>query len=46
MACYARKRINEHLFKAYLLTVSVHSQTEYEPQGGEEANAELDGLYK
>ena len=30
-------------FKAYLLTVCVSSQTEREPQGGEEANAELDG---
>ena len=39
----AERTLDEHLFKAYLLTVSAHSQTEHEPQGGEEANAELDG---
>ncbi len=37
------KRINENLFGAFLLTVCVISKTEHEPQGGERANAELDG---
>jgi len=31
----AERTLDEHLFKAYLLTVSAHSQTEHEPQGGE-----------
>ena len=31
----AERTLDEHLFKAYLLTVSAHSQTEREPQGGE-----------
>ena len=39
----AERTLDEHLFEAYLLTVSAYSQTECEPQGGEEANAELDG---
>ena len=37
-----RKRLNGHLFEAYLLTVCAYSQTEHEPQGGEKASAELD----
>lgn len=35
------KRINENLFKAFLYTECVYSRCE--PQGGERANAELDG---
>ncbi|HBW05401.1 MAG TPA: hypothetical protein DEF02_02260, partial [Clostridiales bacterium] len=42
----AERTSNGHSFEAYLLTVCAHSQTEHEPQGGEEANAELDGKYK
>ena len=42
MCVQARKRINEHLFKVYLLTQGATSKTEHEPQGGEKANAELD----
>ena len=34
---------NGHSFEAYLLTVCAILKTEREPQGGEEANAELDG---
>ena len=45
-ACFARKRINENLFRVYLLTECAYSQTEHEPQGGEKANAELDVKYK
>ena len=37
---------NEHLFRAHLLTQGATSKTEHEPQGGEIANAELDGQYK
>ena len=40
LACKARKRINERLFRVYLLTECAYS--ECEPQGGEKANAELD----
>ena len=40
-ACFARKRTNEHLFKAYLYTVCAYSKCE--PQGGENMSAELDG---
>ena len=40
LACFARKRINENLFKAFLYTVCAYSKCE--PQGGEKANAELD----
>ena len=40
-ACHARKRSNEHLFKAHLLTECAYSQTEHEPQGGEPMSAEL-----
>ena len=40
-ACFARKRINEHSFRAFLYTVFAHSKTELESQGGEKANAEL-----
>ena len=36
----ARKRINENLFKAHLLTVCAYSVCE--PQGGENMSAELD----
>ena len=43
-ACKARKWINEHLFRVYLLTECAYS--ECEPQGGEKANAELDVKYK
>ncbi|GEM_PF-2365458 len=42
-ACFARKRINENLFRVYLLTECAYSQTEHEPQGGENMSAELDG---
>ena len=42
----ARKRINEHLFRAFLYTVCATSKTEHEPQGGEKANAELEVKYK
>ena len=31
----AERTFNEHLFKAYFLTVCAYSQTEHEPQGGE-----------
>ena len=31
-----------HLFRAFLYTQCAISKTEHEPQGGEEANAELD----
>ena len=34
------------LIQGYLLTVCATSKTEHEPQGGEEANAELDVQYK
>ncbi len=44
LACKARKRINERLFRVYLLTECAYS--ECEPQGGEIANAELDVKYK
>ena len=37
---------NEHLFEAYLLAVCVYSQTEREPQGGENISAELDEKYE
>ena len=40
-ACFARKRTNEHLFKAYLYTVCAYSKCEQ--QGGENMSAELDG---
>ena len=40
-ACKARKRINEDLFRAYLLTECAYSGCE--PQGGENMSAELDG---
>ena len=40
LACFARKWINEHLFKACLYTECAYSGCE--PQGGEKANAELD----
>ena len=36
-----RKRINEDLFRAYLLTECAYSGCE--PQGGENMSAELDG---
>ena len=39
-----RKRINEHLFKAYLLTECAYSKCE--PQGGENMSAELDDKYE
>ena len=39
-------RINEHLSRTYLYTECAYSKTEHEPQGGEIANAELDGQYK
>ena len=42
----AERTSNGHSFEAYLLTECANSQTEREPQGGEEANAELDGQYK
>ena len=32
-ACFARKRINEHSFRAFLYTVFAHSKTELESQG-------------
>ena len=34
---------NGHQFKVYLLTECAYSQTEHEPQGGENMSAELDG---
>ena len=37
---------NEHSFMAFLYMVCATSKTEHEPQGGEEANAELDVQYK
>mgnify|MGYP000807211851 CR=1 FL=1 len=33
----ARKRINEHLFRAFLYTVCATSKTEHEPQGGDQS---------
>ncbi len=36
------RTFNENSFKVYLITECANSQTEHEPQGGEEANAELD----
>ena len=41
-ALLAERTFNVHLFKAFLYNYSVLSKTEHEPQGGEEANAELD----
>ena len=41
-----RKRINEHSFKAHLLTQGATSKTEHEPQGDENLSAELDVSYK
>ena len=38
----AELTFNAHLFKAFLFNYSVLSKTEYELQGGEKANAELD----
>ena len=38
-ACFARKRINEHSFRAHLLTECAYSKCE--PQGGENMSAEL-----
>ena len=32
-ACFARKRINEHSFRAFLYTECAHSKTELESQG-------------
>ena len=40
---YIADFFNAHSFEAYLYTVCAYSKTEREPQGGEEANAELDG---
>ena len=40
---FVHKRINGHLFRAFLYYSSALSQTEHEPQGGEKASAELDG---
>ena len=39
---YIADFFNANSFKAFLLTVCAYSKTEREPQGGEEANAELD----
>ena len=36
-ACYARKRLNEHLFNVFLYNYSAFSKTEHEPQGGEKS---------
>ena len=33
---------NGYIFEAHLYTVCAISKTEHEPQGGEQANAELD----
>ena len=42
-ALLAERTFNAHPLETYLYTVCVYSQTKHEPQGGEEANAELDG---
>ena len=44
LACFARKCINLHLFKAYLYTECAYSKCE--PQGGENMSAELDDKYE
>ena len=44
LACFARKWINLHLFKAYLYTECAYSKCE--PQGGENMSAELDDKYE
>ena len=41
-----RLKTNEHSFKGHSYTECATSKTEHEPQGGEIANAELDGQYK